>query len=67
MQWKHEAVVVEQDKRGQIIMFETGPIGLRLRSIKDTVGAWNVYVGFAPAGNAPADVKSFLKDILPGR
>jgi hypothetical protein len=67
LQWKHEAVVVEKDTLGRIIMFETGPIGLRLRSIKDTVGAWNIYVGFAPGGNAPADVRKFLKDILPGR
>jgi hypothetical protein len=60
--------VVEPDlAHRRILMFETGPIGLRLRAIKGTVGSWDVYVGFAPGGNAPADVKDFLKDILPGR
>jgi hypothetical protein len=68
IQWKHEAVVVEPDlASGRILMFETGPIGLRVRSVKGTVGGWNVYVGFAPGGNAPAAVRDFLKDILPGR
>jgi hypothetical protein len=54
IQWKHEAVVVEPDlASGRILMFETGPIGLRLRSVKGTVGAWNVYVGFAPGVTRP--------------
>ncbi len=68
MSWKHEAVVVETDEsHGRIIMFETGPIGLRVRSVKGTVGAWDTYVGVAPGGNVRANIQQFLKDTLPGR
>lgn len=68
MRWKHEAVVVESDAaHGRVLTFETGPIGLRLRLIDELVGKGKVYIGFAPGGNAPVDVKTFLKDVLPGR
>jgi hypothetical protein len=69
LNWLHEAQVVEVDaNRGRVITFETGPTGLRAwRLINSLVGAWNVFVGFAPSGAEPADIDKYLKDILPGR
>jgi hypothetical protein len=54
-------------KRGRVITFETGPIGLRKRWLKSVVNVWDVYLGFAPSGAEPADIDKHLKDILPGR
>ncbi len=74
--WKHEAMVVEVDeKRGRVVTFETGPIGIRTRSLTGTptrpntgiLDNPNIYIGFAPSGPEPQDVDQYLKDILPGR
>ncbi|HST54071.1 MAG TPA: DUF4157 domain-containing protein [Pyrinomonadaceae bacterium] len=66
--WLHEAQIVEvDDKRGRVLTFETGPIGLRTRSLESVLNVWSVYLGFAPSGAEPADIDKYLKDILPGR
>ena len=68
LNWIHEAQVVEVDaKRGRVITFETNPIGLRTRGLKNVLNVWSVFIGFAPSGAEPADIDKFLKDILPGR
>ena len=68
LNWLHEAQVVKVDtSRGRVITFETGPIGLRVRSLKSVVNVWSVFIGFAPSGAEPADIDKYLKDILPSR
>ncbi len=66
--WFHEAMVVEVDsKAGRVITFETGPIGLRTRSLDKVVNRWDVYMGFATSAKEPAGIDEYLKDIVPGR
>jgi hypothetical protein len=68
LNWFHEEqVVAVDDKRGRVITFGTGPIGLRTRTLDSVVNVWNVFVGFAPPGAERADLDKFLKGILPGR
>ncbi len=68
LNWTHEAQVVEVDEpRKRVITFETGPIGLRKRTLASVLDAWSVYIGYAPSGAEPADLDKNLEDILPGR
>ncbi len=66
--WLHEAMVVDVDSAaGRVVTFETGPIGLRTRNVKQVVNQWNVYMGFATSTKEPAEIDEYLKDIVPGR
>jgi hypothetical protein len=68
LNWTHEAQVVEVDEpRKRVITFETGPIGLRKRTLASVLNAWSVYIGYAPSGAEPAELDKNLEDILPGR
>ena len=72
--WFHEATVVQVDK-DRVITFETGPIGIHHRPLEGTkarpqsgiLDNPNIYVGFAPSTQEPAEIDKYLKNILPGR
>jgi hypothetical protein len=57
LRWTHEAVVVgvEEMALGNfVITFETGQIGLNVRSLSSLVNTWSVFVGYTPqAANLP--------------
>lgn len=68
LNWTHEAQVVQVDEpRKRVITFETGPIGLRKRTLTSVLNVWSVYTGYSPSGAEPADLDRNLEDILPGR
>lgn len=66
LNWKHEAMIVEVDAPGnRVVTFETGPIGLRIRWLKNVLDQWNVLVGFAESTKDREGIDDYLKDILP--
>ncbi len=65
LRWTHEATVVEvaemADGREYVITFETGQIGLRLRSLRELLNNAYVYMGYVPP--APLEPESLSKMI----
>jgi len=78
--WQHEATVIKLDDLGNVVTFETSG-GSRwtirtLKSLTDPMSVdWirklqddtNVFVGFAPEGQALPELDKSLENILPGR
>jgi len=57
LRWTHEATIVEvarmADGRDYVLTFETGQIGLNLRSLGRLLNVWDIFVGYIPP--APVD------------
>lgn len=74
LRWTHEATIVEvarmADGRDYVLTFETGQIGLNLRSLGRLLNVWDIFVGYVPAGPAdPPQVSEMLErdKLLPPR
>lgn len=67
LRWSHEATVVDVVEMidGRYVMtFETGKIGLRLRSLGSLMGNPNVFVGYVPHANLSPEMDYKLMNML---
>jgi len=73
LRWTHEATVVEVARLADgdyVLTFETGQIGLNLRSLGRMLNHWDIFVGYVPPGEVkPANLDDMLEGdkILPSR
>ena len=64
LRWTHEAIVIELAEMIEgptVLTFETGEIGVNLRSFRRLANHWDVFVGYVPPGQPPRpELGSFL-------
>ena len=71
LRWTHEAIVIEVADMADgptVLTFETGEIGVNLRSLRRLSNHWDVFVGYVPPGQPPRpELDSFLirDELLP--
>jgi hypothetical protein len=56
LRWTHEAIVIEVAEMvagPAVLTFETGEIGVNLRSFRRLANHWDVFVGYVPPGESP--------------
>jgi hypothetical protein len=65
LRWTHEATVVdvvEMVDGWQVVTFETGKIGINLRSLWRVLNHWDVYVGYTPPADKPPKALADMLD-----
>lgn len=65
LRWTHEATVVEVVEMvdgWQVVTFETGKIGINLRSLWRVLNHWDVYVGYTPPADKPPKALTEMLD-----
>ena len=64
LRWTHEAIVIEVADMvdgPMVLTFETGEIGVNLRSFRRLANHWDIFVGYVPPGHPPRpELDSYL-------